>query len=57
MQRIIENVAKEYGIGADECREEIKAALQIAGIDLEPEDVILLSAARTLTLLIPEKRT
>ena len=54
MDRIIENVAKEYGVSPDECREQIRNALLIAGIELEPEQVILLSAARTLTLLVPE---
>ena len=56
MKRIIENVAKEYGVSVDECREQIRNALLIAGIDMEPEEVILLSAARTLTLLIPEEK-
>lgn len=45
MKDIIKKVAEQHGISSKECREEMVAALQMAGLEIEPEPFIALCIA------------
>lgn len=50
MKSIIEKVAQLNGVSVEECRREMEAALDAAGIELDLETFIALCAARAMQL-------